>query len=243
MKLEFLGTGAADWVQPEPEGEYRRLTSTLIDGALLVDLTMGALERLAHPEEVTDLLITHSHSDHFDPAAVAALAPKRVHVHEGWADRVSVPGVAVVPVREEAPFEAAGHRIVALRGNHSTEDRGEHTLHYLIEAGGKRLYYATDGAWLLYREAKLLRENPLDALVIDATIGDDREGDYRVFEHNSLPMVRILEASMRKNGMLKADAPVFLTHLARTLHPNQAALEAANAAPFVVCRDGLTAEI
>ena len=243
MRLEFLGTGAADWLAPTPGGELRRMTSMLVDGRLLIDLTLPALDAIVHPEAVTDALITHSHSDHFDPQALARLAPIDLYVDEGWADTVNIPGVRVHPVREGEPFAAAGFEITGMRGNHSTEGDGEHTVHYLLRREGKTLYYATDCAWLLYREAQLIREHPLDALVIDATIGDGREGDYRVFEHNSLPMVRIMEASMRKTGMLKEGAPVFLTHLARTLHGTQSELEAANPWPFVVCRDGLTADI
>ena len=39
MKIKFLGTGAADWPIEKPENitEYRRLSSALIDGVLLVD--------------------------------------------------------------------------------------------------------------------------------------------------------------------------------------------------------------
>ena len=243
MILRFLGTGAADWFAPDPSGEARRMTSTLVDGCLLIDMMAHALGRIGDPGAVTDLLITHSHADHYDPAAIARIAPVNLYADEGWADRIRIPGVAVHPVREGVPFSAAGFAITGMRGNHSTEGDGEHTLHYLLQKDGKNVYYATDGAWLMYREARLIRDNPLDALVIDATIGDGHEGDYRVFEHNSLPMVRIMVDSMRKTGMLKPGAPVFLTHLARTLHGRQAALEAANPRPYVVCRDGLAAEI
>ena len=45
MKLEFLGTGAADWRGPAANGELRRMTSTRFDGALLIDLTASALEQ------------------------------------------------------------------------------------------------------------------------------------------------------------------------------------------------------
>ena len=243
MKLEFLGTGAADWRGPAANGELRRMTSTRFDGALLIDLTASALEQIADPAEITDLLITHSHSDHFDSAAIARIAPVNVHIDEGWAGRVAIPGCVVRPVREGVPFTAGGFTVTAMRGNHSTEGDGEHTLHYLLQKDGKSIYYATDCAWLLYKEAQLIRANPLDALVIDATIGDGHAGDFRVFEHNSLPMVRIMVDTMRQTGMLKEGAPVFLTHLARTLHGSQAELEAANPAPYVICRDGLTAEI
>ena len=42
-------------------------------------------------------------------------------------------------------------------------------------------------------------------------------------------------------GRLPETAPVFLTHMARTLHAPQAQLEAQTEAPFVVCYDGLEA--
>ena len=48
---------------------------------------------------------------------------------------------------------------------------------------------------------------------------------------------------MRKTGLLKEEAQIFLTHLARTLHPSQAELEARAEAPFIVCFDGMEAEI
>ncbi|HJJ31789.1 MAG TPA: hypothetical protein O0X97_06045, partial [Methanocorpusculum sp.] len=37
----------------------------------------------------------------------------------------------------------------------------------------------------------------------------------------SIPMIRLMEPSMRQNGMLKANGRIILQHLARTLHkPN-----------------------
>ena len=44
MNLRFLGTGAADWQQPEPSGEFRRNASMLVDGALLALLYKYYLE-------------------------------------------------------------------------------------------------------------------------------------------------------------------------------------------------------
>ena len=243
MKFEFLGTGAADWFAPDPSGEVRRMTSTLVDGCLLIDMMEHALERITDPAAITDVIITHSHRDHYNPEAIAKIAPVNLYVDEGWADTVHIPGVTVHPVKAGEKFRAAGFEITGMRGNHSTEGEGEHTVHYLLQKDGKNVYYATDCAWILYKEMRLIRDNPLDALVIDATIGDGHEGDYRVFEHNSLPMVRIMVESMQKTGMLKPGAPIFLTHLARTLHGRQAELEAANPRPYVVCRDGLRAEV
>ncbi len=65
MKIRFLGTGAADWAEPV-NGEFRALSSTLFDEKLLIDGTMMVRDRIAHPEKITDMLLTHPHRDHFD---------------------------------------------------------------------------------------------------------------------------------------------------------------------------------
>ena len=48
MKLLFLGTGAADWdiKSPVREEGFRRFTSTLVDGILLIDPGPCVLEAL-----------------------------------------------------------------------------------------------------------------------------------------------------------------------------------------------------
>ena len=225
MHIQFLGTGAADWFMPLPSDEPRRMTSTLFDGVLLVDMMKHALERITDGDAITDILVTHSHRDHFDPEAI-----------EG-------DGLTVIPLRVGQPVEAAGFTVTPMPSNHSTQRANETTLHYLLEKDGKRLLYATDGAWLLNAEHHIIGDRTLDAVVFDATIGDGHEGDFRVFEHNSLDMIRIMLMTMLKTGRLKGGAPVFLTHLARTLNAPQDELERHIKRPFVVCRDGLTAEI
>ncbi len=243
MKLTFLGTGAADWNGPDARGEYRRLTSTLLDGRLLIDATPTVLDMIPDPAAITDVFYTHSHGDHFSVDALKALAPCRVYAHGSWAGEIAGEGLTVIPLTVGQPVEAAGFTMIPMPSNHSTQRDYETTLHYLIEKDGKRLLYATDGAWLLNREHHIIGKKVLDAAVFDATIGDDCDGDWRIFEHNSIDMIRLMLKSMHRMGRLREDAPVFLTHMARTLHPDQAALEARTEKPFVVCRDGMEADV
>ncbi len=243
MKLEFLGTGAADWNGPDERGEYRRLTSTLIDGALLIDVTHTVDDQIKNPQTITDVLFTHSHSDHFNLDALKALAPARVYAHESWAGEIAAEGLTVVALRVGERVQAGDFIITPMPSNHSTEKSYETTLHYLIEKGGKTLLYATDGAWLLNQEHHIMDDTVLDAAVFDATIGDGARGDFRVFEHNSIDMVRLMTETMFKTGRLRADASVYLTHMARTLHASQAEVEARLEKPFIACFDGMTAEI
>ena len=242
MKVLFLGTGAADWSGLDENGEYRRLTSTLLDGRLLIDVTRSAIGSIKDLAAITDVFYTHSHNDHFDLEALKALSPCRVWAHESWAGEIEGSGLTVTPLRIGETVTAAGFSVTPLPSNHSTSRKYETTLHYLIEKDGKRLLYATDGAWLLNYEYHFIRTLKLDAAVFDATIGDGHDGDYRVFEHNSLPMLRIMVSTLRNTGILKPDAPVFMTHLARTLHGTQAEVEKRAEPPFIVCFDGLEAE-
>jgi L-ascorbate metabolism protein UlaG (beta-lactamase superfamily) len=254
MRFKFLGTGAADWAKPS-DGFFRANACALIDGSVMIDGTLRALERLDDPAAVTDILYTHSHADHFDPALLGALAPVRAHAHKSWAGEIDVPGVAVVPFDTLSDFEVRGLRVTALPSNHSTERAYETTVHFVVRGGGRSLFYATDGAWLLNAEWHALLKEELDAAVFDATVGEMYPSDFRIFEHNTVGMVRLI-ARMLKNPMnginpvhgyirpvLKSDAKVYLTHLARTLHPSHEEVEKSCAGEFVVAYDGLEVEI
>ena len=243
MKLTFLGTGAADWNGPDARGEYRRLTSTLIDEGLLIDVTHTVDDMIQNPSAITDVLFTHSHSDHYDPDALRALAPVRVYAHESWAGEITGEGLTVIPLTIGVSVQVGDFTVTPMPSNHSTERDYETTLHYLIEKNGRTLLYATDGAWLLNKEHKIIGKKVLDAVVFDATIGDMAPGDYRIFEHNSIDMVRLMTDTMFKTGRLRKNAPVYLTHMARTLHAPQKQLEAELASPFIPCYDGMTAEV
>ena len=64
----------------------------------------------------------------------------------------------------------------------------------------------------------------LDAIIWDATIGE-RKGDYRIFEHNDLTMIRQMNQTLKNRKIIKPAARIILTHMARTLHPSQKQLE------------------
>lgn len=244
MKLKFLGTGAADWCGRDARGEYRRFTSTLIDSSLLIDINSDVLALIPDISAVSDVFFTHSHKDHFDPDALKQLAPCRVYAHESWAGGISGAGLEVIPLRIGEPVSTpAGFSVTPLPSNHSTEDPGEITLHYLIEKDSRRVLYATDGAWLLAKEMNIIGSRVLSAAVFDATIGDGFDGDYRIFGHNSIDMIRFMLKTLRKTGRISEDTPVFLTHMARTLHGTQLEIEKKLEKPLIACYDGMERDI
>ena len=243
MKIRFLGTGAADWNGRDERGEYRRLTSTLIDGRLLIDCTSTVKDLIPNGSAIEHILITHSHGDHFDPEMIASLAPAVLYAHESWAGEINIPGIEVVPAAIGEWMNAGGYEIMALPSNHSTSRPHEQTVNYLLKKDGQTFLYATDGAWLPNRSLHLMKGMQLSGMAIDATIGDGHDGDYRIFEHNSIPMIRIMVDTMKKTGLLKPEAKVYLTHMARTLHGTQKEIEAGVDERFVVCFDGMEAEV
>jgi len=254
MHITFLGTGAADWRRED--ADFRAFTSTRINGDLLIDGTMAVYERLeGHTGEIKDVLYTHNHRDHFDIELLKKLAPVRAHIHKSWAHKVQAEGVEVIPFECNEKFAVGGYEVMALPSNHLTEDWNDITVHYVVTHNGKSVFYATDGAWITTREWHGLLNYELDAAIFDATIGDSYPGDYRIFEHNNLDMVRLMLKTMRCpmfadkpafgriHGVIKPDAPVFITHLARTLHPSQAELVKSLEGEFVVAYDGFEADI
>lgn len=74
MEILFLGTGAADWSAEDRYKEgYRRKSSILIDGDLLIDAGPDIFDFEADFSikelfsNVANILQTHPHSDHLSP--------------------------------------------------------------------------------------------------------------------------------------------------------------------------------
>lgn len=259
----FLGTGAADWTLDSAETPLRRFSSALINGELLIDpgphlahfaQSFGCQNLYA---DVTDVLLTHSHDDHFSldtlsrlaengsvtlyaDAAVASLVESDERCARALAEgRLRF---RAVPLWE--PVRAGGYEVTALAANHATGLTGEAPRHLCIRTpGGKSIYYGCDGAWLLNRTWKALRAHCFDLMVMDGTIGDGVHGDERIFEHSSLEMVRAMCAAFRRTGVVREGGTLCVSHLARTLHGPHTEVEAALAPDGIkVAYDGLTLE-
>ncbi len=260
MEWILLGTGAADWQKPRENGEYRGYTSALLDSHILLDCTEHSLRKMQELgiewAQVTDLFFTHSHDDHCDVEAVQAIAEARQKVHgsplriygEGsWIQTLFAPEESCWQVSRLSAYEEVScgdYRLLPLAANHRTERETEIALSYLVRRGGHAVLYALDGAWMLNKTWQVLRKTTIDAWIVDCTIGDGHEGDYRIFEHNSLPMVRAMANTLMAKTpygppVLKQGAPIILNHLAKTLHPCQEELEQRLQPPFVVARDGM----
>ena len=268
LQLRFLGTGAADWdpKQASADPAFRRLTAALLDSDLMIDCGPCVYEFLSTfscPDllkNIRDLLITHSHGDHYNAAdEIRYIGAPVVYVGDSWVDRAAkefaeaaagagcrAPKVVGLGIGEKA--RVAGITFTALPGNHSTSYESEQALIYLVEKEDVRLLYATDTGGIMSRAARLAGIDAHDrngkaitALVMEATMGLGYEEDFRIFAHSSVGLVKQTADILLSTGRLKAPAgqPVYLTHMARTLHGTQAELDARLPIPLRAACDGL----
>ena len=261
LLVRFLGTGAADWKGVDERGEYRRNSSILVDGRLMIDFTKRSAEML--PDGFTSpevLFYTHSHGDHFNPAAaMKILHAKKIYVGETWyykackglaeaAAEVGQPMPEVIPLSIGQKVQSGDITVTALPANHAIGQSDEQALMYLLEKGGVRLLYATDTAGIPVKAARIVGLDahvkdgkPITGLIMEATMGIDHDEDYRMFTHSSVGTVLRTAHVLANTGRLAAPAgqPVYLTHMARTLHGTQAELDSRLPEPLRAAFDGL----
>lgn len=254
MKLTFLGTGAADWDWKNLPPGTCGSASTLIGTSCLIDAGPCVLRGMKASGvaigRISDLIVTHSHSDHFNLdtiQAIAAAGRRRLRVWAPPNALAMLSGVAVEPhpVLPGDAFRVGVFRVVALPANHATRDLDEQTLHYAFAGRGVRLLYALDGAWICTKARILLKRfldgRPLSAVVWDATCGATFN-DWRFAEHNDLRMVAAMREAMLKDGLVSADTLHVFDHIARTLWPATPAARRRLAARFgaTLAEDGMS---
>ena len=260
-RLLFLGSGAADW-PPFEDGApfpqpfvYRSNASLLVDGHILIDCGPKTMTRLSalgcQAEQITDLMITHSHSDHYDADQVYALSdlprPKPLRIWYPAGVELRLSSFKHVELYALHPGDVAiprGYSVLALAANHPVRTTSEIPLAYLFDNEICRWLYATDGAWFNAHSWRRFCDEPaINALIIDCTLGEV-VGDWRVFEHNSLAMVKQIVAVMRHNGLFAPAAQVVLTHLAKETHlPHLELARQVAAEGLTVAFDGMELDI
>lgn len=262
FELTFLGTGAA-YRDPRalPGGEFehsftkllRRNTSAILNRHCLIDcgaFTVSSLSIIGKPlSEITDVFFTHLHGDHYREDAVAEVAaarktPLRVWVRE---DAVfpDIPNVELHRMPDRTTLDTpCGFTVTGLRSNH---DQKYAPQYLLFEAGEKKFLYATDGAWMLFETFYYLRNAHLDLLCWDFTVGDDPR-NFRMAEHNSLPMLRLMKGSLEDFNTIDEHTEIWLTHLGdkrscRHLGSHDEIEAQVSAEGFRLAYDGVTIEV
>lgn len=236
IKLHFIGTGAADhkWDQIGTEG-VRGSSSLLVNDHILIDCGVTAeinLRRFGvNTAALTDLLISHTHIDHFDPKAIRDLLAGRPAEVDKLCIHCSPEGVEILqqeladlsnytlsPVKTADKITIGDTIITALPSNHLIASRpDETTFWYLLETAGGNLLYALDGAWTTARARSLMTGKMVDWMIWDATT--HLAGNWRTFEHNDLTMIKMQIVAMLEQKSITPQTVHILNHFARTLWP------------------------
>lgn len=222
MKILFMGTGAADWNISEHRGDgfFRRTTSALINDELLIDFNAGSIDFIekngTDMGKVRNILITHTHSDHYSRDAVNKVFGENVCIlaDAGAAARIGETAARQRVMPLYTPTETDGFTVCAVPANHSVEGSCERPLHYIISDGERCLFWGCDGAWLLNSAWHEMKKYTYDMVVLDGTLGDE-EGDYRIFEHNNLRMVTEMAETVRNLNLMKENSKIMISHMSR----------------------------
>lgn len=209
MKIKYLGTAAAEGIPAlfcncpvckrakELGGrDIRTRSQALIDDVLLVDFPPDTYLHMLRDgfdlSAVRSLLITHSHSDHFNPSDIFMRtntyahdpAEPRLNVYGGRhvfgqlrqirngqsEDSGAVQRLALYEVRPYEPVEIDGYKVTPLPATHM-EGQEEQALIYIIEKGGKTLLYGNDTGFFSEEVWDALAGRRFDAVSLDSTLG------------------------------------------------------------------------
>lgn len=274
MKIQYLGTAAAEgwpalFCKCESCEKARRLggrdirtrSQSIVDDKLLIDMPadtyLHALKYKIDFPCIQDILITHSHEDHFYPLDIILKAPP--YAYGGEAKSINVYGNNVIvaqlkklmdlsgipticnyitPVKVEpfVPFYAGQYKVTALLADHIPN---EDCYIYAIEKDGKRLLYAHDTGIFPESTWKYLIRNRFDAVSLDCTfvMDSNRRG------HMGLPNVYEVKQEMLREGCADSNTKFMINHFSHNGNrTHQQLADSAKELGFLTAYDGMTVE-
>ena len=256
MKITFLGTGAHDYAKSlttdfrdKFDKDARRSSAMMIGESYLIDCGDHILDELSiagiDTSKITDIFNTHQHCDHFSIENAARIAEMaggsiRLWIRDG-AEIPSAEGVEIIYMTPFVRYEVAeGVFVTGMPANHADAMNPQH---FIFEIGEKKLFYGCDGGWLLNATYNYMRKQEFDLMVLDCTVGD-YVGDFRLGEHNSIPMIRLMLPSFKTTKITKENTAIYLSHIAPSLHAPHAETEKiARDMGCILAYDGLTVEM
>lgn len=234
MKILFIGTGAADWVLKERKGDefFRRLTAVRVNKDLMIDCSADTTDFVDKKEgeldEVENVLITHTHSDHYSPETILNILGDDVRV---WAEKEAEEMIlSDMPQLRESVLEifeentVGKYTVIPVPASHSVANRKQTPVNYIISDGEKTIFWGCDSAWIPNYSWHEMKNHKFDLIVLDGTLGD-ADGDYRIFEHNNIAMIKEMTNTIKSQQLLKENGKVMISHMSRYAHKEHSELQ------------------
>jgi phosphoribosyl 1,2-cyclic phosphate phosphodiesterase len=186
------------------------------------------------------LLISHGHFDHFNPIEIIRFAsslpqPLKVFGNSMVIDALElcrdtiydeatgrfVPhqdpyNVVTEKLTLADPVTAGAAKITPLLGNHYMNKpyniMEQQSLNFLIETGGKTIFYGLDSSYTMPQTLSLLTGTHIDIAIMDATFGA-REIDPTVSGHHNWVMLDETLDDLRNRGCINDTTVIVASHL------------------------------
>lgn len=278
MKVTVLGSGGGEAVPAlwcncptckaarEKGGRnVRSLSQTLVGDDLLFDIAWTAWHHVASGKlplyNIKTLLVTHKHSDHFNPTLFDQRGCCYAHNYTptvevcGSSDAKRVydlmdaeyefepeikEGIKFRVVRPLEKFRSGKYEITVLPARHAPN---EQALNYIVDDGEKRLLYLIDSGYPTDEYiAFLSTQKPVDLVLADVTMGfmKDHSYDYHMTIGENAQLKKVLE----KSGFFKPTAKWICTHFTHNSYHTYDECEAeCTRLGMIAAYDGLTIEL
>lgn len=244
MKIQYLGTAAAEAI-PAPfcncrvceiarakkKREIRTRSQAVIDDCLVVDYPCDTYDHMIRfgldMRKVNNVLLTHSHSDHFYPEDITLKRPDVaknlndiLHIYGNEANQKKYNAAVDKENRPKElftdyqqyhkidafeTFQAGKYTITSLKANHDTR---EECLLYLINDGQKTLFYGNDTGVFPQSTWDYLKGYKLDIVSLDCTMLKMPH----VFNHMNLEDVIWTRKKMIDEKIADKDTVFVITH-------------------------------
>ena len=227
VKIKILGSGGGEGfpaafcscehcetARKKGNKSLRTLSQTIINDDLLIDFPADtAAHCLYHGinlGQLQNVLITHSHIDHFEPSLLAMRGG--VFCHNMKYEDIFFYGpenlkqvydtrdiaadfrkhIHFIPLSEHTPITIGNYRVTALNALHAP---GLGSLNYVIEQGEKSILYLLDSGYPTAETLVYLKNlnKVFDAVIMDGTMG------------TAVPCTYIYHMSYQENKMLKTE--------------------------------------
>ena len=269
MPLPFCGCAVCRHARRDGGKDIRRRASLVIDGELLIDLGPDSAAACGQYgvdlTKIRVLLQTHAHSDHFDAGhfitrhpdyAVENLAPllvaasggtlramnEAIRREDGSADLSDGDfcrhlRLTLFPM---APGETAVLGNYTVTAFDSRHDPARQALVYLIERGGKSVFYGTDLLEVGEEIYACLREARPDAVILDQTSGEGQNAGGHLDAGEVAKVVRRL----REIGAVTVRTHIYATHISHEGNPpHEEMCSLAGQYGYAIAYDGLTVTV